>query len=564
MGLDTLADDLASIGGRVMEMDYDEAQAEFQDLKSGLSDKPVKSLEFAKKADEAIDLFTDSANADLNFGVKRGNEMIAQNIKGMAKDLGNTFKIIQKMVDSDETEGAVGSGNSSPMKGFRPEVLETIKSMESISDKLEEIKDEIDDEKTNDIISEIQGEIEFCTDDSADHDGYTKPHKVNSSIESISKLIKSMSERTKEVNKGVPAEPKVPPQKEMQKDLEDMVTDGIIDVEFDGSEINMSKEYEPSQEREAERDAEAIRDYLKKKGVKMKKDDIEIEKDEDYIQITVNKNINETFTQRILEQMKKLKKVDVSPEHDAVERKEKTEDADYLKPRLNPSQIANIKKTWQDKKPGDVTPAVKKMIKDMDIPSQLAIKHANIKFLSKLVEDLGKEDEPKVKQIIKKLKGASQAHAGQAKDLEKVMKTEADLTKSQIKMVHKKADELPKKDFKSRYGKDGDSVRYAVATNIIKKKQGKGEMKTDNKDHPAKNVYEQIKGLKNKAEKSGMPYSILKKVYDRGMAAWRGGHRPGTTQQQWAFARVNSFVTKSSGTWGGADKDLAAKVRGSK
>ena len=45
-------------------------------------------------------------------------------------------------------------------------------------------------------------------------------------------------------------------------------------------------------------------------------------------------------------------------------------------------------------------------------------------------------------------------------------------------------------------------------------------------------------------------YSILKKVYDRGMAAWRGGHRPGTTQVQWALARVNSFVTKSSGTWG--------------
>ena len=78
----------------------------------------------------------------------------------------------------------------------------------------------------------------------------------------------------------------------------------------------------------------------------------------------------------------------------------------------------------------------------------------------------------------------------------------------------------------------------------------------------AKLVFETIKGLKNKAEKSGMPYSILKKVYDRGMAAWRGGHRPGTTQQQWAFARVNSFVTKSSGTWGGADKDLAKQVRG--
>ena len=89
-------------------------------------------------------------------------------------------------------------------------------------------------------------------------------------------------------------------------------------------------------------------------------------------------------------------------------------------------------------------------------------------------------------------------------------------------------------------------------------------MKKENAEHPAKAMYEQIAGLKKKSEKSGMPYGILKKVYDRGMAAWRGGHRPGASQQQWAFARVNSFITKSSGTWGGADKDLAAKVKGSK
>jgi len=54
---------------------------------------------------------------------------------------------------------------------------------------------------------------------------------------------------------------------------------------------------------------------------------------------------------------------------------------------------------------------------------------------------------------------------------------------------------------------------------------------------------EQIEGLKKKAEKSGISYGILKKVYDRGMAAWKTGHRPGTTPQQWAFARVNSFIT---------------------
>ena len=135
---------------------------------------------------------------------------------------------------------------------------------------------------------------------------------------------------------------------------------------------------------------------------------------------------------------------------------------------------------------------------------------------------------------------------------------EADLTKGQIKKVHKMADELPKKSFRDRYGKEkGDAVRYGTATNMVKKKE-----KIEMKNHPAKMKYEEIAGLRKKADKSGMPYGILKKVYDRGMAAWKGGHRPGASQHQWAFARVNSFVTKSSGTWGGADKDLAAKVKG--
>ena len=68
--------------------------------------------------------------------------------------------------------------------------------------------------------------------------------------------------------------------------------------------------------------------------------------------------------------------------------------------------------------------------------------------------------------------------------------------------------------------------------------------------------------LKKKAEKTGIPFGILKQVFKRGVAAWRTGHRPGTNPPQWGHARVNSCATKSKGTWGGADKDLAAKVRG--
>lgn len=67
--------------------------------------------------------------------------------------------------------------------------------------------------------------------------------------------------------------------------------------------------------------------------------------------------------------------------------------------------------------------------------------------------------------------------------------------------------------------------------------------------------------LKKKAKKYNMPFGILKQVFNRGMAAWKTGHRPGVSQAAWAHARVNSFVTKSSGTWGKADKDLAQRVR---
>ena len=65
--------------------------------------------------------------------------------------------------------------------------------------------------------------------------------------------------------------------------------------------------------------------------------------------------------------------------------------------------------------------------------------------------------------------------------------------------------------------------------------------------------------LKKKAAKSGISYGTLKKVFNRGMAAWKSGHRPGTTPQQWGHARVNSYITKGKGTYYGADSDLSGK-----
>ena len=67
--------------------------------------------------------------------------------------------------------------------------------------------------------------------------------------------------------------------------------------------------------------------------------------------------------------------------------------------------------------------------------------------------------------------------------------------------------------------------------------------------------------LKKKAQDTGVPIGIIRAVMRRGLAAWKSGHRPGANQQQWGYARVNAFLTKGEGTWGGADKDLAKEVR---
>jgi len=88
---------------------------------------------------------------------------------------------------------------------------------------------------------------------------------------------------------------------------------------------------------------------------------------------------------------------------------------------------------------------------------------------------------------------------------------EANLSKAQINKVHDKADDLPKSDFIKRYGKEGDAVRFATATNIIKKQLNIEAL--DKEDE--KSIGDVIKGLK-KAVKShqGQVKSLTKDIKD--------------------------------------------------
>ena len=58
-----------------------------------------------------------------------------------------------------------------------------------------------------------------------------------------------------------------------------------------------------------------------------------------------------------------------------------------------------------------------------------------------------------------------------------------------------------------------------------------------------KKMFPNVSSLEGASKATGVPLSVIRKSYNRGMAAWRTGHRPGATQQQWGYARAYSMLT---------------------
>jgi hypothetical protein len=75
-----------------------------------------------------------------------------------------------------------------------------------------------------------------------------------------------------------------------------------------------------------------------------------------------------------------------------------------------------------------------------------------------------------------------------------------------------------------------------------------------------KRIFPEARSLKSKADATGVPLRFIQESYDRGMAAWRTGHRPGATQQQWGYARVHSFLLCGK-THYMTDSDLARDAK---
>ena len=87
-------------------------------------------------------------------------------------------------------------------------------------------------------------------------------------------------------------------------------------------------------------------------------------------------------------------------------------------------------------------------------------------------------------------------------------------------------------------------------------KTDKGQKtKTSSYTQKFRKLYPGVKSLPEIAKATKIPLKTIKTIYNRGLAAWRTGHRPGASPQAWGYARVHSFVVKGK-TYYTADKDL--------
>ena len=189
-----------------------------------------------------------------------------------------------------------------------------------------------------------------------------------------------------------------------------------------------------------------------------------------------------------------------------------------------------------------------------DTHKQVGMKKKNGKMVPNCVP---KEDAVAEKQDkdIKDKKG-TQAAKYYAKDAEgdEMSKSTKDKRDAHFKKQAKKDDDT-KSAYKPAPGDASAKTKPSKYTNKMKKMFP--DLYKEMVDESA------TKSLQKKADASGISLGILKKVFDRGMAAWKGGHRPGTTAVQWGHARVNSFISGGKTRTTG-DADLWKQHKGKK
>ena len=95
-----------------------------------------------------------------------------------------------------------------------------------------------------------------------------------------------------------------------------------------------------------------------------------------------------------------------------------------------------------------------------------------------------------------------------------------------------------KRDYKGFTTDEGQKSKTSSYTQKFRKKYGP-----------------EVRSLPEISKATKIPLKTVRAIYNRGLAAWRTGHRPGASPQAWGYARVHSFATKGK-TYYTADADL--------
>ena len=137
--------------------------------------------------------------------------------------------------------------------------------------------------------------------------------------------------------------------------------------------------------------------------------------------------------------------------------------------------------------------------------------------------------------------------------------TDAQITKKVTELRRTKGKQYaPLKYFRGLKTLGEVETRY---TKMLKKdyrqfKTDQGQKtKTSSYTQRFRKMYPGVKSLPEIAKATKIPLKTLRTIYNRGLAAWRTGHRPGASPQAWGYARVHSFVVKGK-TYYTADADL--------
>lgn len=589
-GESEVAEDLESIMAQIEDdTPKNEIQMEIQDKVAELTNKPLKVKKNIEEFDKMSDMILDKIEGDGYDYEKQGNKVFGE----LGNDIRRWGVEFRDMAASDPTKGSPGSSAGSGSKAFRPDVIESMTMYSDIfseeNDNFSSLLDNIKNKKRRDQLKDRFEELNQYAAYFSERDGDEweyKKEQVMASIEDMQELISKIQSGLSLVS------------------LNDNSEKNESRLDYVGRILQEKKHRREDLNKDDEKTIKPIIKQLKKsvsahdKQAKSLEKAMknEMKKDDAYA-------IGMAQAKKVMNDEPPLQKKTIKKGHEIADKILKKEE--NLQEGLSSSQIAILKREYEPFRGKTINAArarqlmnildkfkeadLKKLAK-ANIPfvssgseSKLAVRKMGYKVttfrpMGSFKEEVSEKDIDEAcwtgyKQVGMKKKGNKQVPNCVPEAIDPFMISYSKHGKhagfeggKTLQDIQKKAQELRKKGFTiDKMGRNNPPVKKENAPSEADierlKKQGMKPRK-EQKDHPAAAVYESIAAVKKKAEKSGMPYGVLKKVYDRGMAAWRGGHRPGATQVQWALARVNSFVTKSSGTWGGADKDLAKQVKG--